>query len=180
MNRREFLKVGGFGAASLAFAGLGIRVAGFWWDQAAAPGFAVLSADENRILQAFADALFPGEDEGRGMPNGTLVGVPAYFDRYLAILDTRTRALLRLLIHALDDASTVWDGSMTRFHQRPRAERQAIITTWDTSFFSARSGAMRSLKLITSMAYCEHPDVIAACGWEYRCWRPHDLVLEAG
>lgn len=172
MNRRTFLKTAGFSSAALVFGGIAFRVGSFWWDQTAAEGYKVLSAHEARVVQAIADAMFPGDDRGPyPMPNGAQTGLREYFDEYLDSIPPLTSKLLRVLIHAIDDMSVISDFGMTRFHLRPQEERIAILHAWDTSLVDVRRGAFRSIKLILGMGYCEHPEVLRASGIQFSCSR---------
>lgn len=172
LDRRTFLKRAGFSAGALLLGGVAFRIGGFWWDQSSGDGYRVLSDHEARIVQAIADAMFPGDSSGPyPMPNGASVGLREYFDDYLASVPELTSNLLRLLLHAIDDMSVMSGFGLTRFHLRPHDERVAILDAWDTSRIRARQGAFRSIKLILGMGYCEHPDVLRASGIEFMCGR---------
>ncbi len=166
MNRRTFIKLSTASTLALAASGLAWRVGGVWWDQAKSPRLKVMSTTEAEIVNAIADAMFPGDGE---FPNGTEVGAIDFFDRYLASIDPRTSKLLRVLLHAIDDMGAVADFGMTRFRLRPRDERIAILQAWDESAFFGRRSAFRGVKLVVSTAYCEHPDVLRAAGIEFQC-----------
>lgn len=172
MDRRTFLKAGGFSTLGLAIGGLAYRVGGVWWDQASGPELRVLSDEEAEIFSVIADTLFPGEDFPGGMPSATDAGIVGFFDDYLASIDEMTSKLLRLLLHAIDDVAVFADLGVTRFRFRPREEREDILKAWGRSWFSARRGAYNSLTILIAMGYTEHPDVIAAAGYDYGCAMP--------
>lgn len=172
MDRRTFLKVGGCSTLGLALGGLAYRVGGVWWDQTSAAELRVLSDDEAEIFGAIADTMFPGEDFPGGMPSATQTGIVEFFDGYLASIDEMTSKLLRLLLHAIDDGAILADFGATRFRYRPQAEREEILEAWGRSWFSARRGAYNSVMMLMAMGYTEHPDVIAAAGFDYTCNMP--------
>lgn len=174
MNRRTFLKVGGFSSIALALGGVAFRVGSVWWDQSTAANLKILSAEEAQIFAAIADTMFPGERWRGGMPSATETGIVEFYDDYLASIDERTQRLLRLLLHAIDDVAMFADLGATRFRFRPREEREEILRAWDRSWFSARRGAFTSLKIFVAMGYTEDPRVIAAAGFDYICTQPDE------
>lgn len=171
MERRTFLKAGGIGGVGLAIGGLMYRVGGVWWDQEPGAALRVLSGEEAQIFGCIADTIFPGEPFAGGMPSATSVGIVGFFDRYLDSVDARTSQILRLLLHAIDEGAVVADWSGRRFRARPAHEREKILETWDTSWFSARRGAYTSIELLIAMGYTEHPDVLRAAGITFTCGR---------
>lgn len=171
-NRRAFVRYGSLGIGASLVSGLAIRVGTQWWDQESNDSYRVLSSDEVKIVDAMADAMFPGEPLGsrpKPMPNGVAVGLTYALDTYLASIDQSTANLIRVLIHAIDDGGVVADLGMTKFRNRSRAERIEILDAWDRSFFASRRGAFRSLKILLSTAYCEHPSVLDAAGIKFSC-----------
>lgn len=169
MNRRQFLKLGGFSTLSLAFGSIAFRVGGAWWDQDPGADLQVLSGEEAEILVAIADTMFPGEPFGGGMPSASQTGIVEFFDDYLTTIDELPQQLLRVLLHAVDDVAVLADFGATRFRYRPRAEREEILRAWDRSWLSARRGAYSGLKILIAMGYTENAAVIAAAGWDYGC-----------
>ena len=172
VNRRQFVRYSSIGAGALLVGGLGMRVGVKWWDQEHRDGFQELSAEEVAITEAIADAMFPGEtiaQHPNPMPNGVQAGLVHALDHYLASIDRSTANLLRVLLHAIDDGGVVADLGMTRFRHRPRNERIDILHAWDRSFFATRRGAFRSIKILLSTAYCEHPAVLQAAGIHFSC-----------
>jgi hypothetical protein len=171
MDRRSFLKRAGLGATALTLGSLGWRIGGVWWRQPPSPQLKALSEDEAKIVEAIAGALFPGDPYANPpIPSGPQVGLVGFFDELLVgTLTGQTGDLVRLLLHAIDDAAVMADLSMTRFHLRPLAERVEILRAWETSYLAARRGAYDSVKVFMAMGYCEHPDVLAALGVTYSC-----------
>ena len=165
MQRRTFLKGLG-GAGGLLLGGVIWRVGGFWWDQSATTGMKVLSQHEVVIVQTIAEAMFPGD---LGMPAGNRVGMPEFFDTYLAGIAPGTANLLRVLLHSIDDMALFADFGSTRFHLRPLEERIAILQAWHDSWLTPRRGAFASIKMIMGMGYCESALVIQTAGIDYSC-----------
>mgnify|MGYP000265257396 FL=1 len=171
MDRRKFMAVTGLSATTLGLGGVLWRVGGVWWDQEAAPKWQLLSAHEVKIVEAIAEAIFPGEDSSTAPIPGALdVGVPKFLDNFLAnTLDDFTANAVRLLIHAIDEMAIAADFGLTRFHKRPLEERVAILKVWEESSLAPRRGAFSALKLFIAMGYCESPEVLGAMGISYTC-----------
>lgn len=110
--------------------------------------------------------MFPGDEWENPLPKGSEVEIAAFFDDYLASIDRPTANLLRVLLHAIDDFPMV---TFTRFRNRSLKERINILQAWDQSALPERRGAFRSIKLLFSTAYCEHPAVLAAVGIRFDC-----------
>jgi len=172
MDRREFLKWTGLGSLGLAVGSAGYRVS-TWWNQPTATGREVLSAGEVEIARALADAMFPGESvPAGGMPNGVDAGVVEHLDRYLAGIGDDPSRLMRLVLHAVDDAAIFSDLSFRRFRYRPRDERTEILRAWDHSRIVFRRKAFRGLKMVLAAGYCNHPEVLGAAEIQYGCGVP--------
>lgn len=168
MNRRKFLKLAGIGTAAATLGSVAFRL-GYWWDQAPAADYQVLSREEAAITASIADALFPGDAGSPPMPNGVDAGVVEGFDRYLAGIDQTSSDGLRLIVHAIDDMAIPVGLGMTRFHKRPRDERIEILHAWDTSGLLLRRSGFRALKFTLSSRYCSQPQVLAAAGVHFSC-----------
>lgn len=171
MNRRDFLKLAGIGTTTAGLAALVYRANG-WWNQPAADGRAVLSAEESEIADSIARAMFPGQPQTPdGLPGAgdAEVEVVDHLDRYLDIVDGRTARLIRLLLHLIDDASIFDDFSLTRFRRRPLEERIAILRAWDDSAWMVRRRAFRGLKLILAGGYCSSHRVVDALDLQFKC-----------
>lgn len=172
MNRRDFLKMAGVSGVAASLGSVIYR-ASHWWNQPSAASYDVLSREEVEIARAIGDALFPGEDYMQGgMPNGVDAGVVEHLDGYLAAVNPDSSRLLRLLFHAIDDVAILSDFGFTRFRNRPREERIAILKAWDNSKIAFRRKAFRGLKLILAGGFCSHPEVRQAIGMHFRCGGP--------
>jgi len=163
-NRRQFVKYVAIGGG-LGLLGGGARIYS-WFDNERAPNYKILSADEVEIVNSIADAMFPGDDWDNPLPKGSQVGVVELFDDYLAAIDRPTANLLRVLLHAIDDFPL---STFARFRTRPLNERIEILDAWDQSSIPERRGSFRSIKLLFSTAYCEHPKVLSAMGIRFGC-----------
>ena len=172
VNRRQFVRYASLGVGGVAAASFGVRVGTRWWNQPSSGGYKQLSDVEVEIVEAIASAMFPGESSAlyaKPMPNGVQVGLVKAFDEYLNSIDRSTANLLRMLLHAIDDGGVVADLGLTRFRHRSLDDRIEILDAWDRSFFATRRGAFRSLKILLSTAYCEHPSVLDAAGIHFSC-----------
>lgn len=172
MDRRNVLKSLGLGSLGIAVGSTGYRV-GAWWNQSAAAGYDTLSDSEVEIARAITDAMFPGEaNVPNGMPNGVDAGVIEHLDDYLSSIDGQSSRLLRLVLHAIDDAAIFRDLQFRRFRYRQRADRTDILRAWDESTIVFRRKAFRGLKMVLAAGYCDHPDVLGAAGIQYGCGAP--------
>ena len=170
LDRRTFIK--GLGVAGGLVVGAGAARAAIWWDQAAANGYRILSADEVLISDAIAQALFPGEQGVmRRLPDAVELGATRFLDDLLVeMLDETMGNALRVLMHAIDEMAIFGgEGSVRRFHKRSLEERVAILRAWDGSLSSTRRSVFSALKIFYAMAYCEHPVLIEAMGFDYSC-----------
>lgn len=170
MNRRTFIK--GLGITGGVVLGVGAARAAIWWDQASASGYRILSEDEVLISDAIAQALFPGEQGAmRRLPDAVELGATRFLDDLLVeMLDETMGNALRVLMHAIDEMAIFGgEGSAARFHKRSLEERIAILKAWDSSLSSTRRSVFSALKIFYAMAYCEHPALIEAMGFDYSC-----------
>lgn len=167
MKRRTFLLVGATSTATLLSGGAALRVSTAWWDQPPSQRHRVLSRKEAAIVEAIAEAMFPGDD--RGMPSGDDVDVVGTADEYLASIPSQKSRLLRALLHAIDELAMFSNLGMKPFHRRPVSERIDILNAWDDSLWGMRREAFSGLKMILSMGYCESPRVLRAAGIDYEC-----------
>jgi len=165
------LKLAGLGTLGAGLGSMAYRASG-WWNQPSAEGREVLSATEVAITEAIADAMFPGVAAADGLPNGAETGVVTHLDGYLAAIDARSSRLMRLLLHAIDEAAVVSDLAFRRFRHRSREERIAILKAWDNSGIVVRRKAFRGLKLILAGGYCTDRRVLRATGIHYSCGGP--------
>lgn len=168
MDRRSFLRWS-VAVGALAVGGLAIGIGSYadleWiWDDAPGPRFSVLTDTEGAIVRGLAGGLFPGDGS---MPSGDACDLDLFMDDYLAAIPRQTAGLLRLLLRSIDRIAMLDFGGA--LHTRPRFERVHIVKAWDTSSIGLRRAIFQSIKLILGMGYCEHPEVVAAVGFNYAC-----------
>jgi hypothetical protein len=126
-----------------------------WWDQPHGTPYAVLSADEAAILDAFAEACFPaGGDPPMG---GAAAGVGRYFDGVLEGLVPAQQKLLRLALHALDAMPLPTHGGFLTDLSVPNASD--AVASWLASTRPEIRGLAQSFFIFVGMAWMAHPDV---------------------
>jgi len=133
----------------------------------------VLAPREIAFIQAAASATFP--PGGAIPPSGADADVPAYTDRWLRRLPTRTRRLIRLLFFLVEHATLVipapgWRG-FRRFSSLLPGQQAAVLEGWRTSRFRARRLVFASLRAIVTMGYFAHPPVLRRLGLAPRAIR---------
>ncbi len=140
------------GGAVVAGAG---GVAFRWWDQPSDTPYAVLSADEVAILDAFAEACFPaGGDPPLG---GAAAGVGRFFDGVVEGLVPVQQKLLRLAIHGLDAFPLATHGGY--LSELPVAAASDAVASWLRSTRPEIRGLAQSFHIFVGMAWMAHPDV---------------------
>jgi hypothetical protein len=142
-----------FGLLVALLLALGWRVFGGY--PAPPPGIARLSRREAAFVGAAAEALFPRG--GAVPPSGLDAGVPAWCDRWLAVLPVATRALVRALFALVEHATLVfpapgWDG-WRRFSALDAERRAAVLEGWGRSRWFPRRLVFTSLRAIVTQAY---------------------------
>ena len=148
-------------AAALLIAALILRGVRFGYPAAILPGGAILTAKEQAIVAACADALFP-----RGGPiplSGTEAGLVHYIDNHLRRLPSSTRALVRLLFVFIEHGPWVF-GMHARFTRQTQEQR---ITTLQRMAVSQRyfsRVAFLSLRTLLSMGYLANSAVAEQIG----------------
>lgn len=124
----------------------------------------VLSAREQTIVAAAADALFPG---GGPIPvSGTEAGLVAYVDDNLARLGPRARLLVRLLLVLVEHGPWLFGGAPHRFSRLPLEQRLAELRRMATSRLYFRRVSFLSLRALLSMGYLANPEVAGRIGLE--------------
>lgn len=153
VTRRQLLAASSLlGGAVIAGAG---GVAFRWWDQPSHTPYAVLSADEAAILDAFAEACFPaGGDPPLG---GAAAGVGRYFDGILEGLVPTQQKLLRLALHGLDAFPLATHRAYLT--DLPVPDATATVTAWLRSTRPEIRGLAQSFFIFVGMAWMAHPDV---------------------
>lgn len=165
-TRRDFLKLAGFGSVAAALGASAYRVKG-WFGQKPAPEYEVLSKKEVEIVEAMADAMFPGEPYEDHLPNGKDSPILDHLDWYLDSVDEKSSGLFRMLIHLINDFPLL--SGQSQFKDQSRAERIEILRAWDKSSIMYRRKGFKAIKLALSAGYFQSEEVLDAAGIEYPC-----------
>ncbi len=163
ITRRQVLAT----SAALATATVAVsagRVAS-WWDRDPAEGWLALGPHEVELVDALAEAMFP--QGGTPFLSGKDAGLARYFDGIMAVMDSPTDKLLRLLLHALDDWAFLEVG--TPYARLPLEARIERLQLWLRHDSHLVRGALNGLVIFLGMGYCGHPEVKAAAGWIFPC-----------
>jgi hypothetical protein len=152
------------GLVSALLLALGWRVFGGYPAGEAALGR--LSRREAAFLASAAEALFP--PGGAVPPSGIEAGVPAWCDRWLAVLPAGTRLLVRALFTLMEHATLVfpasgWDG-WRRFSSLDAERRAEVLEGWRTSSWFPRRLVFTSLRAIVTQAYFADAAVLRVLG----------------
>jgi hypothetical protein len=142
-----------------------------WGGYGSTPPGRALARREMATLAAAADAIFPRG--GALEPSGSDAGVPAYVDRLMAAWPARQRALVRLLLFAVEHATLVLPAragvrGQRRFSAQPPAAREAWLESWRTSRHFARRLVFTSLRALATLGYLADPAVQRALGFAPR------------
>jgi hypothetical protein len=132
----------------------------------------VLSAPEQAIIAAAADALFP--HAGPIPLSGTEAGLVAYMDDSLADLQPGTRFLIRVLFFFVEHGPWVFGPRRRRFTRLTHDERIEALRTMQTSRVYFRRVAFLSLRTLLSIAYLANERVADRIGMT-----PHPAPFEA-
>lgn len=121
----------------------------------------ILSAKEQAILSACADALFP---KGGPLPlSGTEAGVLPFFDAMLRQLPKQNRLLIRALLLLLEHGPWVVNRRARLTRQSP-AQRVDTLRSWSESRHYLLRTAFISMRALLTMAYLENHDVASRIG----------------
>ena len=116
-----------------------------------------LSAKEQAIVAAVADAMFP---KGGAIPlSGTEAGLVGYMDRYIGRMPNPSRALCRLLFHFLEHGPWLFGPRRKRFSRMSLDERLAALDDMRTSSIYFRRIAFLSMRTMLTMGYLANGDV---------------------
>jgi hypothetical protein len=130
------------------------------------PAHARLSAREARFFAAAADAVFP--PGGPLPPSGSEAGVVGHLDGWLAMLPSRNRALIRLLVVFFEHATLLFPapgrGGRRRFTSLAPEQRIALLDDWGRSRLRPRRIVFASLRTLLTSAYFASPTVLRATG----------------
>jgi hypothetical protein len=151
----------GLAAAALLLA-LAVRGLALGYPPPRLPTTRVLSAKEQAIVAACADALFP---PGGPIPlSGTEAGVVEYMERYVARAPRATRALIRLLFHAVEHGPWLFGPRRARFTRLAPEERRAALDRMARSPIYFRRVTFLSLRTMLSMGYLANAEVSRSIG----------------
>lgn len=151
------------GLAFVAAVVLGLLVRAVWFGYPPpSRSMEVLSAREQAVVAAAADALFPG---GGPIPvSGTEAGLVAYVDDNVARLGPRARLLVRLLLVLVEHGPWLFGGAPHRFSRLSLEGRLAELRRMATSRLYFRRVSFLSLRALLSMGYLANPDVAGRIG----------------
>lgn len=122
----------------------------------------VLTAREQAVVAAAADALFPG---GGPIPlSGTEAGLVAYVDDNLARLGPRARWLVRLLFVLVEHGPWLFGNAPSRFTRLSLDGRLAELARMATSRIYFRRVSFLSLRALLSMGYLANDRVAERIG----------------
>jgi hypothetical protein len=122
----------------------------------------VLSAKEQAILAACADALFP---PGGPIPlSGTEAGLVPYIERHVARSPRPIRVLLRLLFQFVEHAPWIFGPRRARFTRLGADDRRAALERMARSPIYFRRVAFLSLRTLLTMGYLANDEVLRTIG----------------
>jgi hypothetical protein len=153
ITRRHLLALSAASTAAAAVATGGL--VSQWWDQPAERPYTVMNASEAAFIRAWAGAAYPATT---AIPMaGDTAGLDRFFDEMLSTMPADTARLLRLLIHALDNASVLTDGAP--FSSLPATTQARCFEDWIHSDIDPARSATQSLVLLVGMGWSTHPMV---------------------
>lgn len=121
----------------------------------------IMSAKEQAVLSACADALFP---HGGPLPlSATEAGVLPFFDAMLRQLPKQNRLLVRALLLFLEHGPWVINRRARLSRQSPE-QRVETLRSWSTSRHYLVRTAFLSVRALLTMAYLENHDVASRIG----------------
>jgi hypothetical protein len=130
----------------------------FGYPRARLTGAKSLSAKEQAIVAAVADAMFP---KGGAIPlSGTEAGLIAYMDAYVGRMPNASRALCRLLFPFLEHGPWLFGPKRIRFTRMNHDERLAALDDMRTSSIYFRRIAFLSMRTMLTMGYLANGDVM--------------------
>lgn len=165
LTRRRLFSVGaGFGALAIA-AGGGAR----WLvsDRPTAGGRQALSAREERVVAALAEAHFP---PGNALGVSVLdVDVVSGADAYIAGLLPQDNRLLRALLTAFDQWPRLTLSSTSTFSALPLAGRISELRAFEDSPMAERRLIASLFRALVGMPFFEDPRALASIGFLPGC-----------
>lgn len=167
-SRRRFLKLGLAGGLVLGTGTALYQAVGRFGPPA--PGWRVFDAAEIAILEAAAEAHFPGA------PDWPLTakeaGCAPFVDRYVSNLYSDNQLLIRALLRTLN-LSTLVTHRRT-FRTLEAKDRLEVLESWASSSVKLRRGGYASLTFFIKMGYFENPRVHEAMGYTLGCNVPQE------
>ena len=158
LSRRSFL-LAGLAAGAVAGAAAGAHL------PPAALGFQVLSAEEARVVEAVAAALFPaGHFPVVGGDGGTAPALDLLLADYM---DPATVEPFRYLLRTLEIGTLVSRG--VPFSRLPLDAATEVLEVWSADDPVPRRLAHDSLRTLVGMAFLRRPEVVGAIGWRAGC-----------
>lgn len=149
-------------AVAVALIALTVRGLALGYPPARLPTTRVLSAKEQAIVAACADALFP---PGGPIPlSGTEAGVVEYMERYVERSPRATRVLIRLLIRSIEHGPLLFGPRRARFTHLSHEERCAALERMARSPIYFRRVSFLSMRTMLSMGYLANPEVTRCIG----------------
>jgi hypothetical protein len=122
----------------------------------------VLSAKEQAIVAACADALFPA---GGPIPlSGTEAGLVRYVEQYVVRAPAAMRPTIRLLFHFIEYSPWVFGPRRARFTRLSPADRVRTLALMANSRIYFRRVAFLSLRTMLSMGYLANEEVARSIG----------------
>lgn len=121
----------------------------------------ILSAKEQAILVAAADAFFP--TGGAISMSGTEAGVVTYFEQFLAEVPAKNRLLMRLLIRFIEHGPWVFNRC-PRFTSQTRDGRVRTLRSWEKSPTYFLRLSFQSMRALFTLAFIGNDAVAAQLG----------------
>jgi hypothetical protein len=158
VSRRTLIRLG-LSFAGAMVAGISLRL------DAAAAGALVLSAEEQRIVTALGEVMFPEGFFGVDAHGAHLV------DRVDQLLfewmPDPHRTAFRYVLRALEWGTFASRGA--RFTDLPLAERGEVLEVWADPSILPRRVSSDGVRLVLGMAFFSHPTVLGDIGWRRGC-----------
>lgn len=163
-GRRDFIKVGIIGTATLACAGGAFRwFAGGYSSQLAPTDKPIaLSEKEFVVVKSIVQALLPAVD---GFPSGESVGIPQRIDEEVWAASPKVRGDLKDALQVFEHAPLL-QGRMSRFSSLSVEDRLECLTEFyqgSNDILQQVAGAFRQM---AHFFYYAHPDVWPSISYE--------------
>jgi hypothetical protein len=158
-----------FLVVTLCAIGISLLVRGLFlgYPRPVLPPSALLSAKEQAIVVALADALFPS---GGPIPvSGIEAGLVSYMDAYARRTPPHMRLLIRLLFLFIEHGPWLFGPRRVRFTRLRPEERVAALADMANSSIYFRRVSFLSIRTMLSMGYLANPAVARRIGWVEHC-----------